>query len=153
MPVFGASYQAPNYVAVRASTDYIASLTSTATADVFSYGGPLAMYVSVDQTAVTASSAGGGTGILTHTIQFKDPVGLTYTASTAVITGTTGLGTSILQVYAGAGTAVAATTAGVGKVDMLVPYIWRINTTSSSSATNFTYSITAIYYPTAGVSS
>lgn len=137
---------------VRASTDYNASVTSTQTSDVTTYGGALGMTVYLDQSAVAASSAGGGTGVLTHTIQFKDPIGATYTASTGVLTGTTGVGTWILQCYPGAGT-VAPTSGAVGKADLMIPGTWRINTTSSSSATNFTYSISAIYTPTAASSS
>lgn len=137
---------------VRASTDYNTSTTSTATADQFQYGGAVGMIVYLDQTAIAASSAGGGTGVLTHTIQLKDPIGATYTASTGVLTGTTGVGTWILQCYPGMAS-VAPTSGAVGKADMFAPTVWRINTTSSSSATNFTYSIAAVYIPSAASSS
>lgn len=142
----------PPAITVRASTDYNTSTTSTATADVSAYGGVVGMVVYVDQSVIAASSAGGGTGTLTHTIQFKDPIGATYTGSTGVITVTTGVGTWILQCYPGMAT-VAPTSGAVGKADLTVPTRWRINTTSSSSATNFTYSISAVYLPTAASSS
>lgn len=139
---------------VRASTDYGAlnagSVVSTATNDMVAVGDAIGMIVSVDQSAVAVSSAGGGTGVLTHTIQYKDPIGGTYTGTTGVIVMTTGIGTFILQCYPGGGS-VAPTSAAMGKADLAVPGIWRINTTSSSSATITTYSIAAVYIPT-GVS-
>lgn len=142
----------PAVITVRASTDYNASTTSTATADQTAYGQVIGMYLFLDQSAVAASSAGGGTGILTHTVQLKDPIGATYTGSTAVLTGTTGVGTWIVNCYPGNPT-LAATSGAPGKADMPIGGIWRINTTSSSSATNFTYSISAVYLPTAASSS
>lgn len=142
----------PAVVTVRASTDYNASTTSTQTSDQTPPAGAVGMYVSLDQTSVAASSAGGGTGTLTHTIQVKDPIGATYTASTGVLTGTTGLGTWGLQCYPGMAS-VAPTSGAVGKADLSAPTVWRINTASSSSATNFTYSIAAVYLPTQASSS
>lgn len=140
---------------VRASTDYGAlnagSVVSTATNDMVAVGDAIGMIVSVDQTAVAVSSAGGGTGVLTHTIQYKDPIGGTYTGTTGVIVMTTGIGTFVLQCYPGGATFVAPTSAAMGKADLAVPGVWRINTTSSSSATITTYSIAAVYIPT-GVS-
>lgn len=133
---------------VRASGDYSASLTSTQTNDQLALGEAIGMVVSVDQSAVAASSAGGGTGVLTHTIQQKDPIGLTYTATTGAIVCTTGIGTFTLQCYPGMAT-VAPTSAAVGKADLTALGQWRINTTSSSSATTFTYSIACVYLPTA----
>lgn len=137
---------------VRASTDYNASVTSTQTADQTAYGGVYGMFLSVDQTAVAASSVGGGTGVLTHTIQFKDPIGATYVNTTGAIVCTTGVATWVLQCCPGS-SSVAPTTVAVGKADLAVPTVWRINTTCSSSATNFTYSIAAVYLPTAASSS
>lgn len=142
----------PAVVTVRASGAYTASLTSTQTSDQTPPSGAVGMYVSLDQTAVAASTAGGGTGTLTHTIQFKDPIGATYTATTGVLTGTTGLGTWGLQCYPGVAT-VAPTSGAVGKADLAAPTVWRINTASSSSATNFTYSIAVSYLPTQASSS
>lgn len=139
-------------VTVRSSTDYTTSVTSTQTSDQNPYGGVVGMHLCVDQSNVAASSAGGGTGTLTHTIQFKDPIGGTYVNSTGVITGTTAITTWILQCYPGMGT-VTATSSAVGKADLSIATTWRINTASSSSATNFTYSIAAVYLPTAASSS
>lgn len=143
----------PAVVTVRASTDYSLSTTSTATADQFQYGGAVGMIVYVDQSSVAAGScAGSGTGVLTHTVQFKDPIGGTYTGTTGVLTGTTGVGTWILQCQPGNAT-LAPTSGAPGKADLIAPTVWRINTTSSSSMTTFTYSISAVYMPSAASSS
>ncbi len=137
---------------VRASTDYNASTTSTQTSDQYPYGGVVGMYLFIDQSNVAASSAGGGTGRLTHTVQLKDPIGATYTNSTVSIQATTGVGTWIFNCYPGNAT-LAPTSGAPGKADLAVGPTWRVNTDSSSSATNFTYSISAIYLPTAASSS
>lgn len=142
----------PAAVTVRSSTDYNTSVTTTNTADVASYGGAIGMVVYVDQTVVDASSAGGGTGSMTHTIQFKDPIGATYINTTGVITATTAVATFIAQCYPGMGT-VAPTSAAVGKYDLTAPNVWRIASASASSATNRTYSIAAQYLPTSASSS
>lgn len=145
-------YDATRIITVRASAAYTASVTSTASADMTPNPGVNAMYLFVDQSAVAASSAGGGTGTLTHTLQLKDPIGATYTNSTTVITVTTGLGTWIVNCAAGNAT-LAPTSGAPGKSDLPIGGTWRLNTTSSSSATNFTYSIAAIYLPTQASSS
>lgn len=142
----------PAAITVRASTDYNTSTTTTNTADAVAYGGAIGMVVYVDQTVVDASSAGGGTGSMTHTIQYKDPIGGTYVNTTGVITATTAVATFIAQCYPGMGT-VAPTSAAVGKYDLAAPNVWRIASASASSATNRTYSIAAQYLPTSASSS
>lgn len=142
----------PAAVTVRASTDYNTSTSSTNTSDVVSYGGVIGMYLSIDQTAIAASSAGGGTGVMTHTVQVKDSIGATYTGSTVSIALTTGVGTWIFACYPGNAT-LAPTSGAPGKSDFLIPNVWRVQSSASSSATNYTYSIAATYVPTAASSS
>jgi len=147
-----AQYGYPSAIQVRASGSFIASTGSTETSDQFAYGGVTGMIISVDQTAVSASTVGGGTGSLVHTIQYKDPIGGTYIATTGVITATTGIAVFALQCWPGS-SSVAPTSAGMGKSDLAVPNVWRISSASNSSSTDRTYSISAIYLPTAGSSS
>lgn len=142
----------PAAFTVRASGAYNASLSTTDTADVEGYGGAIGMYLYIDQTAVAESSTLGGAGVMTWTVQVKDPIGGTYTNSTVATTGTTGVGTWITMCYPGAAT-VAPASGSVGKADFGVPTLWRVRASASSSATNFTYSISATYIPTAGSSS
>ena len=134
------------------SAAYNTSTTSTQTSDQDARGATgLILYL--DQSAVAASSALGGTGAMTHTIQLKDGgISALYADSTGVVTTTTGLGTWMLTCYPGSGTA-APTSGAVGKADLAIGGTWRVNSVGTSSATNFTYSISAVYLPTSASSS
>lgn len=137
---------------VRASTDYNTSTTTTNGTDQRPYGGVQGMYLFIDQSSVLASSVGGGTGVMTHTLQIKDPIGATYTGSTVSIVLTTGIGTWIFNCYPG-NTTLAPTSGAPGKADLPIGPTWRMSSVASSSATNFIYSVAAIYLPTAASSS
>ena len=144
-----------NYAAsitVRGSTTYDTSTATTDTSD-FIARGALGLVLYIDQSAVSASSAGGGTGTMTHTIQQKDSgISANYVNSTGAVTTTTGTGTWVLNCYPGMGTA-SPTSGASGKADLALGGTWRIRSSASSSATNFTYSVAAIYLPPAGASS
>ena len=144
-----------NYAAVTTVQPSSASITaSTATVntpDQFAYGA-VGMVLSIDQSAVAASSAGGGTGVVTYTVQDVDPISGNYVNSTAAFTGTTNVATFITNCYPGMGT-VAPTSVAVGKADYAMSTRWRVQYSASSSATNYTISIAAVYLPIAPSSS
>lgn len=141
----------PAVVTVRASTDFNTSAGSTTTSDVVNQGAGGAL-IGIDVSSVTASSGGGGTGGMTHTLQVKDPIGGTYVGTTAAVTASTAVALYMFQVYPGSGT-LAPTSAVAGRFDLGLPSRWRISSTSSSSATNWTYSISCTYLPVSGTSS
>ena len=141
----------PAVVTVRASTDFNTSAGTTTTSDVVNQGAAGAI-IGIDVSSVTASSAGGGTGGMTHTLQWKDPIGGTYVGTTCAVVATTAAALYMLQVIPGS-TTVAATSALPGRYDLALPSRWRFSSTSSSSATNWTYSISCTYLPVSGTSS
>ena len=141
----------PPVVTVRASTDFLTSAGTTTTSDVVNYGA-IGALVGIDVSSVTASSAGGGAGGMTHTLQVKDPIGGTYVGTTVAVVATTAAALYMFQVYPGTATA-SPTSALAGRFDLALPTAWRFSSTSSSSATNWTYSISCTYLPVSGTSS
>ena len=138
-------------VTVRASAT-LATTASTQSAAMTNYGA-LGMILSIDQSLVAATTAAGaGLGVMTHTLQIRDPLSGNYSNTTGTVVCTTGVATWQAMYYPGSAVLVP-TTANVGTYPLGIPTQWRISSVGSSSETTWTYSVGAVYLPTAASSS
>ena len=145
------SIESPPTATARASATFT-GLTSTASDPITNYGGALGAIVSVDQSVIAATSAGGGTGVLTITPQLRDPLSGNYQSSTGTIVCTTGVATWMYMYYPGTAV-VAGTTVAIGRHDLAFGTQYRFSSVGSSSATTWPFSIGVVPIPTAGTSS
>ena len=126
--------------------------TSSTTSATFSNYGALGLMLFIDQSVVAATSAGGQTGVLTHTLQVGGPLSGLFASATGTVVQTTGISTWAVMYYPGS--AVLAPTSGnVGTYPLAIPTNYRVSSVGSSSATTWTFSIAAVPLPTSASSS